>query len=107
MSKHGGPTPHAGIADDRHIFIVAGNRAGKGVSLGIPNALTWGGPLFMIDPKGEAASICAMRRGSAANARGTGTQVRAFIGQEVAALDPLGQVRGPARSCRGFIQSPG
>lgn len=90
----------AGINDDRHVFIVAGSRAGKGLSFGIPNALTWPGPLFMIDPKGEAASITAMRRGTLENAKGTGTSVRNFLGQKVAVLDPLGQVRGPSRALR-------
>lgn len=90
----------AGIHDDRHVFIVAGNRAGKGLSFGIPNALTWEGPLFMIDPKGEGASIAAVRRATAEAARGTGTSVRSFLGQKVAVLDPLGQVRGPSRAFR-------
>lgn len=96
---HGVSFP-AGVADDRHIFIVAGNRAGKGLSFGIPNALTWPGPLFAIDPKGEMASIAALRRASASDATGTGTSVRSFLGQRVAILDPLGQVRGPARAFR-------
>lgn len=95
-----GQTFLAGVMDDRYVFVVAGSRAGKGLSFGIPNAITWPGPLFMIDPKGEAASICAMRRGSAETAKGTGTSVRAFIGQKVAVLDPLGEVRGPARALR-------
>jgi len=90
----------AGIDDDRHLFIKAGNRSGKGVSLCIPNALLWGGPLFVIDPKGEAASIAAMRRATPEIAKGTGTTVREFIGQQVAILDPLGVVRGPARALR-------
>jgi type IV secretion system protein VirD4 len=90
----------AGIHDDRHVFIMAGNRSGKGVSFIIPNALTYEGPLFVIDPKGEAASIAALRRASAADAKGTGTSVRSFLGQKVAVLDPLGQVRGPARAFR-------
>jgi type IV secretion system protein VirD4 len=90
----------AGIDDDRHIFIKAGTRAGKGISLCIPNALLWRGPLFMIDPKGEGASIAAMRRATREAAQGTGTNVRHFVGQQVAVLDPLGEVRGPARALR-------
>lgn len=88
----------AGVMDDRHVFIVSGSRSGKGRSLGIPNALHWEGPLFFIDPKGEAASICGMRRGTRADARGTGTSVRNFVGQKVAILDPFGETRGPARA---------
>lgn len=93
---HGHSYP-VGIHDDRHIFIKAGSRSGKGLTLAIPNVLTWDGPVAMIDPKGEAAAICALRRGTAEAARGTGTSVRSFIGQQVAILDPLGQTRGPAR----------
>ncbi len=96
---HGTSFP-AGIDDDRHLFIKAGNRSGKGISLAIPNALLWGGPLFVIDPKGEAASIAAMRRATPEIAKGTGTMVREFVGQQVAVLDPLGVVRGPARALR-------
>lgn len=88
----------AGVSDDRHVFIVAGSRSGKGVSFGIPNALLWRGPLFVIDPKGEAASIAGLRRASLDAARGTGTSVRSFLGQQLAIIDPLGQVRGPARA---------
>lgn len=95
-----GPSFPAGIDDDRHAFVIGGNRAGKGVSLAIPNALLWRGPLFMIDPKGEGASIAALRRGTVEVAKGTGTSVRRFMGQEVAILDPLGEVRGPARALR-------
>lgn len=93
---HGGNF-EIGIADDRHIFIMAGSRAGKGVSLGVQNALRWPGPLLMIDPKGEAASIAGMRRGTVERARGTGTSVRRFLGQKVAILDPFKETKGPAR----------
>jgi len=42
-----------GINDDRHIFTAAGNRAGKGTSLIIPNLYLWEGSAVIIDPKGE------------------------------------------------------
>jgi type IV secretion system protein VirD4 len=90
----------AGIDDDRHLFIVAGSRSGKGVSLIIPNLIHWQGPVFCIDPKGENASITAVRRGMKNFAKGTGTSVRSFIGQQVAVLDPFNAVRGPARGYR-------
>lgn len=96
---HGASFP-VGLSDDRHVFMVAGTRSGKGLTVGIPAALTWEGPLFAIDPKGEMASITALRRASADDARGTGTSVRHFIGQKVGILDPLHQVRGPARAFR-------
>lgn len=86
--------------DDRHVFIVAGNAAGKGVSFGIQNAIRWQGGLFSIDPKGEMAEITAMRRGTREMALGSGTAVRQFIGQKVAILDPMGEVRGAAKKYR-------
>jgi len=95
-ADHGVSFP-AGISDDRHLFIMAGSRAGKGTSVLIPNLLHWQGGVFCIDPKGENASITALRRGSADKAKGTGTTVRNFLGQEVAVIDPMGTVRGAAK----------
>lgn len=87
----------AGVPGDRHVFLVAGSGAGKGRSILIQNAIRWPGPLLAIDPKGEAASVTAIRRGTPDMAAGTGTTVRRFIGQKVAILDPFGETKGPAR----------
>lgn len=97
---HGAGFP-AGITDDRHLFMIAGSRAGKGMTMIIPNLIHWPGGVLCIDPKGENASITAMRRGKQPEAT-TGTEVRPgnFLGQEVAILDPFGTVRGPARLYR-------
>ena len=46
-----------GWKDDRHMLTIAGSRAGKGVSLIIPNLLTYEGSALVIDPKGENAYI--------------------------------------------------
>jgi len=89
-----------GISDDRHLFIMAGSRAGKGTSMIIPNLLHWQGGVFCIDPKGENASITAMRRGTKELGKRTATSVRDFLGQKVAILDPMGTVKGPAKSYR-------
>jgi type IV secretion system protein VirD4 len=94
---HGVDIGPAGITDPRGVFVMAGSRSGKGRSILIQNAIRWPGPLLMIDPKGEAASITAMRRGSPEAARGSGTSVRKFLGQDVAILDPFGETIGPAR----------
>lgn len=96
---HGKSFP-VGISDDRHLFIKAGSRAGKGTSMIIPNLLHWQGGIFCIDPKGENANITAMRRGTKEKAEGTGTSVRKFIGQNVAVLDPMGIVKGAAKTYR-------
>ena len=87
----------AGIKDDRHIFIVAGNASGKGRSIVVQNALRWKGGFVGLDPKGELASITAIRRGTEEQAKGTGTSVRHFIGQEVAVLDPFNETVGASR----------
>ena len=95
-----GVTFPAGITDDRHLFVMAGSRSGKGTSMLIPNLLHWRGGVFCIDPKGENASITAMRRGTSDSAKGTGTTVRQFLGQNVAILDPMGTVQGAAKRYR-------
>lgn len=89
-----------GISDDRHLFIMAGSRAGKGTSMIIPNLLHWQGGVFCIDPKGENASITAMRRGKEARAKATATSVRKFLNQDVVIFDPMGAVKGPAKVYR-------
>ncbi|MEM7069261.1 MAG: type IV secretory system conjugative DNA transfer family protein [Pseudomonadota bacterium] len=96
---HGKSFP-VGISDDRHLFIKAGSRAGKGTSMIIPNLLHWQGGIFCIDPKGENANITAMRRGKKELAHGTGTSVRNFLEQNVAVLDPMGIVKGPSKTYR-------
>lgn len=89
-----------GFDDDRAVFIVAGSRAGKGTSILINNLIGWPGGAFCIDPKGELASLTGIRRGRASRSEGTGTSVQKFLGQDVAALDPFGEVKGPARLYR-------
>lgn len=65
-----------GWNDNRHVLTVAGSRAGKGVSLIIPNLIFYPGSVFVIDPKGENAFHTAKRREQ--------------IGQRVHVLDPFG-----------------
>ena len=76
-----------GWNDDRHVLTIAGSRAGKGVSLIMPNLLFYEGSALVIDPKGENAAITAGRRGK-------GTKTAAGLGQDVYVLDPFG-VSGP------------
>ncbi len=95
-ADHGTSFP-AGISDDRHIFLVASNAAGKGRSFLVQNALRWQGGLFALDPKGEIASITALRRGTQEQALGTGTSVRNHLGQKVVILDPFSETIGAAR----------
>jgi type IV secretion system protein VirD4 len=65
-----------GCGDDRHVMLVAGSRAGKGVSIIIPNMLAYEGPVLALDPKGELAELTARRRAEG-------------MGQKVYVLDPF------------------
>lgn len=85
---------YAGVTDDRHILTVAGSRAGKGVSLIVPNLLYWPGSCIAIDPKGELATITAARRSN------SGSAWSVPMGGDVYALDPFHRVTGPATAFR-------
>lgn len=85
---------YAGVTDDRHILTVAGSRAGKGVSLIVPNLLFWPGSCIAIDPKGELATITASRRSN------SGSAWSVPMGGDVYALDPFHRVTGPATAFR-------
>jgi type IV secretory pathway TraG/TraD family ATPase VirD4 len=77
-------TPLA-YADDRHVCLVSGTRGGKGAGIIVPNLCRWPGSCFVIDPKGENATITARRRGAgSAYCRG--------LGQKVYILDPFNEV---------------
>lgn len=84
-----------GINDDRHLLTVAGSRAGKSVSVIIPNLIDYDGSVLVIDPKGELARKTAMRRGAGGSfdtQLDDGTPaVRDIpgLGQEVYVLDPF------------------
>lgn len=74
-----------GWNDDRHLLTIAGSRAGKGVSLIIPNLIAYEGSAVVIDPKGENAARTARHRGAGIPAGGKG------LGQKVCVLDPYGE----------------
>lgn len=77
-----------GVRDDRHVMVCAGTRADKGVSIIIPNLITWRGSCVVVDPKGENAVVTARRRGS-------GSKHAAGMAQRVYILDPMGEVKRP------------
>ena len=82
-----------GHRDDRHILTVAGTRAGKGVSLIVPNILYFPGSCILIDPKGELATLTASRR----SAQGSTWAQPMDPGRgHVFVLDPFERVSGPA-----------
>ena len=88
-----------GWDDDRHVLTVAGSRAGKGVSLIVPNLIFYEGSAFVIDPKGENAAITAGRRGKGTRKGGAG------LGQDVYVLDPF-DVSGRERRGRPVSFNP-
>lgn len=73
FAKNGAPLSYDG---NRHMLTIAPNRSGKGTTVIIPNLLTWGGSVMVIDPKGENAMMTAQRRRA--------------IGQKVYIVDPWG-----------------
>lgn len=73
-----------GFDDDRHMTLIAGSRAGKGIGVIIPNLLTYNGSVVCIDPKGENASI-------------TGAYRAERLGQKVYVLDPFRAAKVPLK----------
>lgn len=63
--------------DDAGIVTIAGSRAGKGVSLIIPNLLNYQGGVIVTDPKGENAKASAQWR-------------QQYLGQDISVFDPFG-----------------
>lgn len=78
-----------GWEDDRHIVTFAGSRAGKGVSLILPNLRVYRGSVLVLDPKGENATATAQDRAD-------------HLGQEVFVLDPFGVANVPDEFRAGF-----
>jgi len=74
-----------GLRDDRHVLLVGGARGGKGASIIVPNLCAWPGSVFVIDPKGENATVTARRRGK-------GSPYAHGMGQTVHILDPYHEV---------------
>lgn len=64
-----------GWKDDVNLLTCAGPRAGKGVSVVVPNLLEFPGSAVVVDPKGELATLTARHR-------------RDRLGQKVIVLDP-------------------
>ncbi len=63
---------------DSHLLTIAPTGSGKGRGAIIPNLLRYGGPMIVIDPKGENYHVTARYRRS--------------LGQRVHVLDPFGVV---------------
>lgn len=70
-----------GVQDDRHVFMCAGTRGGKGRSITLPNLLNWKGSIVSVDPKGENAYVAAPRRAY-------GNDYCEGLGQDTYVLDP-------------------
>ena len=71
-----------GVKDDRHVFICAETRSGKGRALLVNNQVLWPGSMITVTPKGEETSIAAPRRGH-------GNEYCEGMGQDVYVLDPM------------------
>lgn len=88
-----------GFNDDRHLVTIAGARSGKGRSMIVPNLCIYPGSVVVIDPKGENASLTAMRRGP-------GNEWCEGLGQDVYVLDPFGVADVP-EGLRGSLNPLG
>lgn len=71
-------SPDRPRGEDRHLLTVAGSRAGKSVSMIVPNLLDYRGSALIADPKAELANLTALRRAS-------------DFDQAVFVLDPFGK----------------
>lgn len=75
-------SPQTGFIDpilmvgEGHLLTIAPTGAGKGVGCIVPALLRHQGPVIVVDPKGENASVTARRRRE--------------LGQQVIVLDPMG-----------------
>ncbi len=78
-----------GVRPRSHLITFAGSRAGKGISVILPNLLLYSGSIIAIDPKAELATITAARRGR-------GTSLVQGMNQEVHLLDPYGEAQNNA-----------
>lgn len=72
------------LRDDRHVTMIAGNRAGKGRSIILPNLARWRGSVIVNDPAGELVTISAAHRRT--------------MGQRIVVLDPF-KVTGADGAC--------
>ncbi|HYN79164.1 MAG TPA: type IV secretory system conjugative DNA transfer family protein, partial [Lamprocystis sp. (in: g-proteobacteria)] len=84
------PERAIGYQDDRHVFVCAETRSGKGRAFMVNNQVLWPGSLITVGPKGEEATIAAERRGD-------GNAFCDGMGQAVYVLDPLGTAQVPDR----------
>ncbi|WP_156427737.1 type IV secretory system conjugative DNA transfer family protein [Thiohalocapsa sp. ML1] len=57
------PERAIGFDDNRHVFLCAETRSGKGRAFLVNNQVLWPGSLIAIDPKSEAVVTAAARRG--------------------------------------------
>ncbi|PHQ33118.1 type IV secretory system conjugative DNA transfer family protein [Rhodopirellula bahusiensis] len=83
-----------GVADDRHHFLLAGSRAGKGRSVLTPNliSLPKSTSVLVLDPKGDLAAMTARWRHQG-------------LGQDVAVTDPFDCSGASTRSYRSAFNA--
>jgi type IV secretory pathway TraG/TraD family ATPase VirD4 len=95
-----GRNPHnedeaIGYKNDSHVFVCAGTRKGKGRAFLVNNLTKWPGSIVCVDPKGENATITAIRRGSGNKKYCDG------IKQDTYVLDPFRCAKVPEK-LRGY-----
>ena len=82
-----------GHQSDQHALLIAPSRSGKGADCIIPNLCLYPGSVIVIDPKGENASITALRRGPGCK---DPTKPIKGMGQIVHVFDPFDEADVPS-----------
>lgn len=90
-----GRNPHnheeaIGYRTEKHVFLAAETGGGKGRAFMVNNQALWPGSLVTIGPKGDEATMTAVRRGK-------GNELCDGLGQKVYVLDPFGSAKVPKK----------
>jgi type IV secretion system protein VirD4 len=77
------------LREELHAIVCARSGAGKGVSVVVPNLLTYPGSMIVFDPKGELVAITARRRRE--------------LGQQMTVIDPFNVTRESATAVNPLL----
>lgn len=88
-----GRNPHnhneaIGYRTEKHVFVCAETGGGKGRAFMVNNQVLWPGSMITVGPKGDEATMAAVRRGQ-------GNDQCEGLNQQVFVLDPFGSANVP------------
>lgn len=87
---------HFSWQTDKHVLIVASSGSGKGTDVIIPNLLSYEGPVFVLDPKGENARATARHRSTFGAVHCIDPW--GLIGRPTSRFNPLARLADPANA---------